>query len=72
MDTAQPVNGGIIFIMGLEWKGAPLGMNARRLNTFVLRCVAHLYFGSSPEFSVKLELFASSALRKPERRAATF
>lgn len=57
---AHPVTGTMIFLMEPEWEVAPLGMNAKQWGTLVLRCATHLYVRSSPIFSVKLELFASS------------
>lgn len=66
IDIAQPVNGGMIFIMGPEWEEAPLGINAEQWTTSISRCAPHLCFCSSQISSVKLELFASIALRKPE------
>lgn len=57
---AHPVTGTMIFLMEPEWEAAPRGINAKPWGTLVFRCAAHLYVSSSPIFSVKLELFASS------------
>lgn len=60
-----------MFVTAPESGVAPIGIRAKPWSTLVLRRAAHLNLCSSPLVSVKLELFASNTLGKPEGGAAT-